>query len=269
VLSPVAALAGAALFGAAAWRVGFLRPSGALAAGVLAWALLALGGPAWIAPGVAFFVLSSLLSRVGRARKRAAEGLAAKGGRRDAAQVAANGGVAALLLLAHALLPEGAGAATALYWGYVGSFAAAAADTWGTEIGTLVGGRTWGVTTGRPVPPGTSGGVSVAGTLGALAGASAVLFAAWPVAGAFLDGVGAPRAALLVVGGGVGGAFLDSLLGATVQARYRRGDGALTERRTEDGQLLPLARGWAGVGNDTVNALCTLAGGLVPLLALL
>jgi uncharacterized protein (TIGR00297 family) len=267
-----AALAVAVAFGALAWRVRFLDGSGALAAGLLAWGVLALGGAAWVLPGLAFFVLSSLLSKAGAARKRAAERLAEKSGRRDAAQVAANGGVAGALLVVHALLPAGADPALglALYGAFLAAFAAAAADTWGTEVGTLVGGPTWGVTTGRRVPPGTSGGVSAAGTAGAVAGAAVVFAAALPFAGPLLDGVGAAVAAAVVVGGGVAAAFLDSLLGATVQARYRGPDGALTERRTDDaGRPLPLARGWAPVGNDAVNLACTLAGAVLALVALL
>ncbi len=267
-----AALAVAVAFGALAWRVRFLDLSGAMAASLLAWGVLALGGAAWALPGLAFFVLSSLLSKAGAHRKRDAERLAEKSGRRAAGQVAANGGVAGALLAAYALLPDGADPAlgVALYAGFVGAFAAAAADTWGTEVGTLVGGPTWGVTTGRRVAPGTSGGVSAAGTAGAVAGAVVVGLSALPVAGSLLGGVGAATVVALVVGGGVAAAFLDSVLGATVQARYRRADGALTERRADDdGRPLPLARGWAGAGNDAVNLACTAAGALVPLLALL
>jgi uncharacterized protein (TIGR00297 family) len=270
-----AALAGAVAFGVLAWRVRALDLSGALAAGLLAWGVLALGGAAWAVPGLTFFVLSSLLSMAGRRRKRAAARLAEKDGHRDAAQVVANGGVAAALLAAHALLPAGAdpGLGAALYWGFVGAFAAAAADTWGTEVGTLVGGPTWDVLRRRRVEPGASGGVSAAGTAAALAGAAAVFVAAWPFAGAVAGaGPDVGTAALLVVGGGFAAALLDSVLGATAQARYRAPDGALTERRTADGTPsgapLPLVRGWGWVDNDRVNLLCTLAGGLLPLLLL-
>lgn len=255
--------AAAAVFGVAAYRAGALSRSGALAASVLAWMLLALGGAAWAVPALSFFVLSSALSRVGRARKRATEVLAEKGSRRDAGQVAANGGVAAAFLAGSVFWPH-----PALYAGFLGAFAAAAADTWATEIGTYVGGPTRRLGFGPRVPPGTSGGVSLAGTLGATAGAGSVLAAAWPFLAATVPGVAPAVVALAVVGGGVGGALVDTVLGATVQARFRAGDGRLTERSAENGRPLPLVAGAASVTNDRVNLACTLVGALVPFTAL-
>lgn len=256
---PVVAIAVAVLFAGGAYGARALSASGAAAGGVLAWMLLALGGAAWAAPAVAFFVLSSALSLVGRRRKRAAEALAEKGSRRDAAQVAANGGVAALCLAAWAVAP-----AAPLWGAFVGAFAAAAADTWGTEVGTFVGGPTRRLGVGRRVPPGTSGGVSAAGTAGAVAGALSVALAAAPFAGAFGGGAGAVAA---LVAAGVAGAFADTALGATLQARYRAPDGALTERRTAGGVALPLAAGRPWLGNDAVNLGCTAVGAALGALA--
>ncbi|MEM1042835.1 MAG: DUF92 domain-containing protein [Bacteroidota bacterium] len=241
----------AAGFGSAAFAVRFLDGSGALAATGLAVSVLALG-PAWVVPGATFFVLSSLLSKLGRRRKALAAAGDDKGSRRDAGQVYANGGVAWALLVAHVFAPS-----DALYWGYVGAFAAAAADTWGTEIGTFVGGPTRLLWSGQRVPPGRSGGVSVAGTLGALAGAGVVFLSAVPVAGAYLATVGTGAAAAVVVGGGLAASLVDSLIGATVQALYRAPDGSLTERAQGNG----LVRGWRWITNDRVNLACTLAGG--------
>src|SRR5690606_4086090 len=125
------------------------------------------------------------------------------------------------------------------YWGFVGAFAAAAADTWGTEVGTYFGRPTRSVLTGRRVPPGTSGGVSLPGTAAALLGAAAVFASALPFAVPFLGSLRPATAAALVIGGGFGAALLDSVLGATVQARYRSPSGALTERAYEAGAPLP------------------------------
>lgn len=262
---PLAALGVAVVFVAASVRIGFLDLSGGLAAGLLAWAVVALGGVSWAVPGFTFFFASSVLSRLGKARKKDAEARAEKGSRRDAQQVVANGGVAGVLLGATLFAPEAWG--PALYWGFVGAFAAAAADTWGTEVGTWVGGPTRDVLRLRPVAPGESGGVSSAGSLGGIAGALLIAMVALPLASdALLPASGAIVA--LVVAGGVLAAWVDSLLGATVQARFRLPDGGLTERSTLDGAALPLARGWRWVTNDRVNLACTLVGGLVPLAGL-
>ena len=247
----------AVAFGLAAYAVRFLDRSGALAASGLAFSVVVLG-PGWVLPGVTFFVLSSLLSKAGRTRKAASEARAEKGSRRDAGQVLANGGVAWALLVAYIFVPS-----DALYWGYVGAFAAAAADTWGTEIGTLVGGPTRLVWSGRRVPPGTSGGVSVAGTLGALAGAGIVFLSALPFATDALGGFGG-TVALVVVGGGFAASFVDSLIGATAQAIYRDARGELTERPGVGGRAFALVRGRRWITNDRVNLACTLTGGLLP-----
>lgn len=230
-------------------RVGVLTRSGALAGSVLAWMLVALGGWAWAVPALTFFVLSSAWSLVGR--RRAAEALAEKGSRRDAGQVLANGGVGALLLALAAVAPAWTGVA---YAGFVGAFAAAAADTWATEVGTLLGGPTRRLGVGARVPPGTSGGVSLGGTLGAVAGAASVALAAGLAGGMHTVAVAVVAAA------GVAAAFLDTALGATLQARYRRPDGALTERTHDGGAALPLAAGWRWVTNDGVNLAATAAG---------
>jgi uncharacterized membrane protein len=139
-----------------------------------------------------------------------------------------------------------------------GALAAAQADTWGTEIGRysrrhprlLVGGRT--------VPPGTSGGVtwlgSGAGVLGALLMGSLGL----------LLGL-APTVVLWRVVGGVVGTATDSVLGSTVQARYRCAgcDRELERAAHECPKPASLSSGIRWIDNDVVNAAATLAGGAV------
>ena len=246
------ALAAASVFAWATWRVGALDLSGALAGALLAWALVALGGAAWAIPALSFFVLSSAWSRVGRGRKARAAAATQKGSRRDAAQVVANGGAGLAALVMTVFVPS-----EVWYGVFVASFAAAAADTWGTEIGTWVGGQTRRLGVGPRVVPGTSGGMSLAGTLGAVAGAaSVVLPAVWLSAA-----VGSQRGAVLV-GVALAAAVLDSLLGATLQARYRLPDGSLTERSEANGVALPLAAGVAWLDNDGVNAVCTVSAAL-------
>ena len=258
----VVALFVAVVFGVAALRAGALDLSGALAASLLAWAVVAVGGPAWAVPAVVFFVASSLLSRVGHSRKAEAEARAEKGSQRDAGQVLANGGVGGALLTATLFAPDPW--TPVLYVAFVGAFAAAAADTWATEIGTLIGGATRDVLRWRPVAPGESGGVSAGGTLGAVLGAGAVAGSAWPW---MPQGIASPGVLLgVLVAAGVAGSLLDSLLGATVQARYADPSGGLTERREVGGVALARVRGWRGVDNDRVNLACTLAGAVLAAL---
>jgi uncharacterized protein (TIGR00297 family) len=247
-------------FGVLSHRARFLTTSGALSAGLLAFCVLGLGGWHWALPGLMFFVLSSVLSKVGKKAKRSAVP-EEKGSRRDAGQVYANGGLAWVLLLADVFVStEG------LYWGFVGAFAAAAADTWATEIGTYFHGETWSLITGRRVPPGMSGGVSIPGTLGAVAGAATV-FLPLPLlqaAGLEAMGLGEIGVALgfgLVVLSGLLASLVDSALGGTVQALYREpGSRRLTERRRSAAGPNTRVRGFPWMDNDAVNLMCTGAG---------
>ncbi|MEM0963391.1 MAG: DUF92 domain-containing protein [Bacteroidota bacterium] len=243
-------VAAAVVFVVATFRAHALDLSGALAGGLLAWMLVALGGMRWAVPALVFFVLSSVLSKVGRRSKAEAESKAEKGSRRDAGQVVANGGVAACALAATVF-----DASPLWYVVFVGAFAAAAADTWATEVGTARRGTTRLLAVGPVVAPGTSGGMSLSGTAGAVAGAASVVLAAALVASA--SGV----LWVLVGAVGVAASVVDSALGASIQARYRHPNGSLTERSEVGGQALPLAAGWRAIGNDAVNMTGTMVGG--------
>jgi uncharacterized protein (TIGR00297 family) len=169
--------------------------------------------------------------------------------------VFANGGVAALAALL-ALTDRMALVALA------GALAAATADTWSTEIGGRSAARPRLITTGRPVAPGTSGGITLLGTAGGLAGA------AFLAAAAVLLALVPRDAGAWVLAAGVGGGLADSLLGATLQARYRcSACAAIGETpRCACGGETRLASGLGWLTNDAVNIACTLAGAAIACL---
>lgn len=244
--------------------LGFLQRSGALAAGLLGFVLLGFGGLVWLAPAGIFFVLASLLSKAGRRRKVKARRIADKGSRRDAGQVFANGGVAGMLALLSLLLPS-----PVWYWAMLGAFAAAAADTWGTEVGTFLRGTTRHVLTGRRMAPGLSGGVSLGGTVGAIVGASSVATAVL-LFRAELEVFEVAVSMAVVVAAGLIGAFTDSVLGATLQAVYEDPrSGEPTERPRSQGGEHALIRGYRWMDNDGVNLICTSVGAAVALVVAL
>lgn len=246
-------------FGGLAYAVRFLNAGGAWAGGLLAYSVVGLGGWAWAVPSFAFFLLSSGLSKIRRQRKAVVEEVSEKGSRRDAAQVYANGGVGWVLLLGYVVQPE-----PLLYGGFLGAFAAAAADTWGTEIGALARSSPRLITTGRRVPPGTSGAVSGVGTVASVLGAAVVAGAAVPFGAALVPAVYSLAGSVIV--GGVVGAIVDSLIGATLQARFIDPATALeTERAIADGVVNEHVRGWRWLRNDHVNLLCTLTGAIVAM----
>lgn len=244
----------AAEIGLLAWLKRSLTPSGVLGAILTGTLVFGLGGWAGGVPLVGFFLSSSMLSRLFRARKAAVESEYAKSGARDLGQALANGGVAAVA----ALLMAGTG--DQRYLGaLLGALAAANADTWATEIGVLARSAPRLITTFRPVPVGSSGAVSVVGTLAALGGAALVALLA-----ALVD----PhlwRVVPWIALAGLSGALLDSLLGATVQGIYYCASCQKeTERQVHGcGVATVRRRGWSWLGNDLVNLLATVAGAAI------
>ncbi len=226
-----------------------LSTNGAIAAAFIGAAVLIGAGWHGAAVLLAFFIPSTLLSRIGRTRKRAL-GDIGKQGARDVWQVLANGGVAAIAILLS--LRYGA----PLLAAFAGAFAAASADTWATEIGMLAKGAPRSILTGKPLAPGISGGITAQGSLAQIAGALVVAVVAalvnvaplWPV--------------LL---GGVAGSIADSILGATLQA-LRYCPACVRECETNPhacGTPTVIRRGLRWFDNDAVNFAATVCGAIV------
>lgn len=251
--------------GLAYWR-GSLTAGGWAGAVVTGTATVGFGGWAWGLTLIAFFVSSSLLSRFRQGYKQRVVGEKfEKGGRRDLWQALANGGVGALLALLYAL----GGEPPLLLGAFAGVMATVNADTWATELGVLNRRPPRLITTLRPVPPGTSGGVSGLGLLATLGGAALV---GATLALVLLAERGQWRAGLLPAAllGGLAGSLSDSLLGATLQALYRAPDGQETERAHDAaGRPNQPLRGLRWLNNDLVNLISSLVGGLVAAALLL
>ena len=250
------------VFALLAWRVGALSASGALAAALTGGLIFGAGGWPWASLLLAFFISSSALSRLFGRRKTTLNEKFSKGSRRDWAQVCANGGLGALLAAGLALWPDQGW----LWLAYAGAMAAVNADTWATEVGVLSRTPPRLVTNGQVVARGTSGAITVLGTLAALGGAALVAL----LAALFSP----PGQRLLLAGavmlGGLAGSLFDSLLGATRQAIYHcPACQQETERHPTHtcGSPTTLLRGWRWMDNDGVNFLCSLAGAVIAMLA--
>ncbi|MBX2992901.1 MAG: DUF92 domain-containing protein [Bacteroidetes bacterium] len=237
----------------------FLTPGGAFTQFVLGTILLGLGGWKWTVPMLVFFILSSIISRIGKSKKQSAERYFQKSSQRDAGQVIANGGIAGAVTLIWHLT-----AIDSLYIAYLGAVAAATADTWATEIGTLSRSSPVLLTTFERVEAGRSGAVSLLGSAAGLAGSAVVLFSGiWWLHGPF------PEIAVLIVLGGIFGSTVDSLLGATVQVQYEcRNCKKITERSEHCGEASTYFLGFRQLNNDAVNLICTAVGAFSTWLAI-
>jgi uncharacterized protein (TIGR00297 family) len=252
---PVVTWITALLFGATAgllaYRFRLLSRSGATAATFLGAVIYGSGSWPWTLPLLGFFLPSSLLSIWSKQRRPVPSGFYEKGSRRDAWQVLANGGPAGIFAVAWLATGD-----DQFRLAYLGSLAAASADTWGTELGAFSPTHPRLLSSFRSVDAGTSGGITFLGLAGSALGAALIATAGlWCMPGSLAVGV----AAIMIAG--VGGSLVDSLAGATIQAQYRcELCGRVTERQWHCGSKRGRVRGFSMVTNDLVNALCTLSG---------
>lgn len=270
----------AGLAGAAGRALGWLARDGAVAAAFVGGTIFAFLGWRGALVLVFFFVSSSLLTHLNRIKAGAygvehgREALESRRGR-SARQVLANGSAASLAAI-WALLASGNSIAPGAFGGvwhpeagtllprlaFAGALAAAAADTWATEIGTFAHGIPRSPLTGRVMEPGESGGMTVFGTFGGLVGAAAIGQLAawlWPDFGA--------RQAVGIEVAGFAGMWLDSVLGAGLQYKAAcPACGRIVEDPGHPHQVLR-PRGLRFVDNDVVNLVATFAGGVLAVLA--
>ena len=137
------------------------------------------------------------------------------------------------------------------------------ADTWGTEIGLLAKGSPRSIITLKKTETGTSGAVSFVGLAGGAIGALLIAISGtfWMTAGMI------PTLVIMVVASGVAGSLIDSVFGATVQAKYRcEVCGKITERTIHCGSQAQLIGGLRWVDNDAVNWACAIGGALFLIL---
>lgn len=181
--------------------------SGMFAGAATCFLLFAGAGPAAFGALTVLFLLTWASTRFGYRRKHDL-GVAERGDGRSAWQVLANLAVPAL-----ASLTFGVTGNRAWLVATAAALAEAATDTVASEIGESRGSTARLVTTLKPVPAGTDGGISLSGTLaGVVAGLLIAAVAAW-------TGL-IPRAQLWIpAAAGFAGMLLDSILGATLQQR--------------------------------------------------
>jgi len=215
----------ALLFGYFSYRLKAADLSGLFAGAIIGVVLIVFTGVEWFFLMLIFFIIGSACTRYRFQFKSSIGVEESHGGVRGYFNVFANGLVAAAGAVLFGI--TGHPAAIALF---VGSIASATADTVASEIG-VTGGTPRLITTLRPVPAGTNGGVTVLGEIAGAFGACAIGAAAW-----LLSIVDIHVAVIAAVAGFVG-TNVDSLVGATLENRKV-------------------------VGNSGTNLLSTLAAGL-------
>jgi uncharacterized protein (TIGR00297 family) len=225
------ALAIAGGFGYLSWLLGTASLTGLLTGVTISLGTIVIGGLGWFAILIAFFGLGGLAAKYQYETKLEYGVAEPNRGARTIRNVLGNTAVAVAAVLGFAASPELG--LEPLLFGYVfaGSLSVAMSDTLSSEIGVLYG-RPRLITSMEAVDTGTDGGITLEGVLAGIAGGIIVGLLAL----ALLGGV-TPAGAVVVVVAGTVGMFADSVLGATIE-------------------------GWL-VGNQAVNFLSTLVGGLL------
>jgi uncharacterized protein (TIGR00297 family) len=190
-----------------------------------------------------FFVSSSIWSKIGKKRKQQLLEKVEKGECRDYIQVFANGGVPALISFLSILNPS------PLWLNlFIISIAAANADTWASEIGSLSRQPPRLLTNFKKVEVGTSGAVTLLGMIAAFLGAAFI-----GIASAFQWET---ISIIMIAFFGWLGSFFDTLFGALWQTVYRCPIcGLETERKEHCGQKTVRIKGYYFINNDVVNVL--------------
>ena len=219
------------------WRKKWLSIDGLFTAILLA--LVVVMANVNMVPLLIFFLLGSLASKINKNINSDSK----HGKPRDMWQVLANGGwVGFLALIKGVLIERGYLGGEDLDYMVLIVMSAALGDTLSSEIGMRWGKNPIQITTGKRVPVGLSGGISLAGTLGALLGGLVMSIYALTMfevrLAMFLD--------LLIAA--LGGSIIDSLLGDCIQEKFEH-NGQLRDVGLPNNRI----SGIVGINNDAIN----------------
>lgn len=260
-----------AAIGVFAYQRRSLTLSGALGAIITGTLIFGFGGWVMGLALIAFFVYGTVLSKYKeRQKNEVVDEKFDKGSRRDIGQALANGGLAAILAVFFSLNRD----QLWLLAAFVGIMATVNADTWATELGVLSRRSPRLITSGKLVPPGTSGGITLLGTTAAALGGLVMGLSIWAFIGVralFNNNLNWASFWWIVPAGLVGGlvgTMADSLLGATIQAMFTNPE---TDKETEkrlarNGVKNTFKRGLPFMDNDAVNFLSSFLGAAVAAL---
>ncbi len=230
----------ASLIAVPSYWLEYLTADGAFWTAITAITVVVFGGWFWLIAILTFFLSSSMLTKLLAARSTVKSGEA-----RNSYQVLANGGVPMLIALINRFWPG--------LWGvdwlvaYLISLAVVNSDTWSTEIGALNPSDPINILNFKKMRKGSSGAVSVVGTIGGILGASLIALLA------FFKGYGWPTFWVITVFGVIGN-LTDSLLGATIEAKYLcEVCGGIYDVKEHCGKPTKYIGGISWFGNNMVN----------------
>ena len=199
-------------FGYTSYRLRVADISGLFSGAMIGIILIVFADVRWFLIMLTFFIIGAGATRYRYTEKEKLGVAQEHGGVRGYFNVFANGLVATAAAILYGV--TGHPAFVALF---MGSVASAAADTAASEIG-VTGKTPYLITTLRPVPRGTNGGVTLRGEAAAITASVLVAAAAWAM------GVADPWMVVVTIAAGFIGTNVDSLVGATLENSGRIGN---------------------------------------------
>jgi uncharacterized protein (TIGR00297 family) len=160
---------------------------------------------------------------------------------RNAWQVFANGFVACLCCIAYGVMQQ-----YIFIAGFVVSYAVSICDTGSSEIGVYCKGKTVNILNFRNMNIGLSGGISWQGTLGGIICCTLLVTVGCIIWQPLFSNI------ILVIGMGITGMLIDSLLGSILQAKYITQQKHIEEHPNKHNKL---HKGYKYITNNVVNIL--------------
>ena len=227
---------------------------------LLSFAAFLAGGVSWLLVIMAFFGISSLMTRFRYDYKKRLGSAQEKGGLRSWPNTVANGLVAGIAALAELSTHQ-----DIFIVAFLGSIAAAMSDTIATEVGLLSKSKPRYIVNLRKfVEPGTSGGVSLLGELAGIASSTGIALLGIGLRIVTGSNLVLVSAFIAVVLSAFIGSNFDSFLGSTVQGQNRcRVCGARTESAKHHGRSTVSEKGFRFLDNNAVNLIATIVAALL------
>jgi len=227
------------------YRKKSLTLSGFILATFLGTLLYFLGGIRFFVILISFFASSSIITKFKKNLKEKPEEITEKSGNRDYTQVISTGIIPLIFTVFYFFTKD-----ISFLTGFVTSVSVANSDTWASEIGVLSKSDPISVINFKKVPKGLSGGISALGLISSFLGSAfiSVIFA-------FLF-YGENKVFLITIisiTGGFLGSLIDSILGASLQAKYLSHTDKITEKRFSGGTENTLKSGLTFINNNVVN----------------
>lgn len=217
----------------------------AASAAVALLALISLAGIKWLILIVLTFLLLIVAEKIVKKtiEKENIDDISKKTGARDLVQLGANGGAALICVLLYMWTKE-----QMFMCGYVTAIAEAFGDSMASSIGSTSRGKTINLATLEEMPSGLSGGVSFCGSVACCLSCFAITLIA------LVLGLQTWHQLMISFICSTAGCFLDSLMGATIQVKYKcKKCGKVTEKEKHCDEQTEYFSGKPFIDNDIVN----------------